>query len=53
MSLLTPARDLPSQEIGKFLKAVVSKRGFGLLIVLDLEKVYKPFSRFGGKSLKD
>lgn len=42
VSFNTRKRDSPSQEIGKFLKAVVSKRGFGLLIVLDLEKVYKP-----------
>lgn len=42
VSFNTRKRDLPTQEIGMFLKNVVTKRGFGLLIVLDLEKVYKP-----------
>ena len=42
VSFDTQKRDLPIQEVRMFLKTIVTKRGFGLLIVLDLENVYKP-----------
>lgn len=42
ISFNTCKRDLPAQEMGMFLNTIVTKRGFGLLRVLDLEGVYKP-----------
>ena len=42
VSFDTRKRDLPTKEIEMFINAVVTKRGFGLLVVLDLENVYKP-----------
>ena len=42
VSFDTQKRDLPTKEIELFINAVVTTRGFGLLIVLDLENVYKP-----------
>ncbi|KAM4099707.1 hypothetical protein ACJW30_05G011900 [Castanea mollissima] len=42
VSLNARKRDSPNQDIGMFLNKVVNRRGFGLLIVLDLEHVYKP-----------
>ena len=42
VSFNTRKRDSPNQDIGMFLNKVVNRRGFGLLIVLDLEHVYKP-----------
>ncbi|KAK1592390.1 hypothetical protein Q3G72_024065 [Acer saccharum] len=34
--------DRPAEEVGKFINNTFNKRGFGLLILLDLEGVYKP-----------
>lgn len=42
VSFNTRKRDLPALEIGMFLNTIVTKRGFGLLRVLDLEGAYKP-----------
>lgn len=42
VSLNAQKRDSPNQDVGMFLNKVVNRRGFGLLIVLDLEHVYKP-----------
>ena len=42
ISFNTCKGDLPAQEMGMFLNTIVTKRGFGLLRVLDLEGVYKP-----------
>ncbi|KAM3699252.1 hypothetical protein ACB098_05G011600 [Castanea mollissima] len=42
VSFYTRKLDLPIQEVRMFLKTIVTRRGFGLLIVLDLENVYKP-----------
>ncbi|XP_041017710.1 putative disease resistance RPP13-like protein 3 isoform X1 [Juglans microcarpa x Juglans regia] len=35
-------KDIPAKEIRNFLSNVIGHRGFGLLRVLDLERVYKP-----------
>ncbi|KAJ4839025.1 hypothetical protein Tsubulata_018921 [Turnera subulata] len=37
-----PKRGMPVGEIGTFLSKLIVRRGFGLLVVLDLEGVYKP-----------
>ena len=42
ISFNTCKRDLSAQEIGMFLNTIVTKSGFGLLRVLDLQGVYKP-----------
>ncbi|XP_076888370.1 putative disease resistance protein At1g50180 [Bidens hawaiensis] len=35
-------KDMPAEEVGRFLKTIIGVRGFGLLKVLDLEGVYRP-----------
>ncbi|KAK4591417.1 hypothetical protein RGQ29_021571 [Quercus rubra] len=42
VSFNTRKRDSPNEEIGLFLKNIVNSRGFGMLILLDLEHVFKP-----------
>ncbi|KAF5462247.1 hypothetical protein F2P56_018269 [Juglans regia] len=42
LSFNTQNKDVPAKEIRNFLNKVVGYRGFGLLRVLDLERVYKP-----------
>ncbi|KAJ7963324.1 Disease resistance protein [Quillaja saponaria] len=53
ISLNTPRRYTPAREIGIFIDNIVTKQGFGLLRVLDLEGVYKPtLSKSLGKLLQ-
>ncbi|GJR15806.1 probable disease resistance protein RF45 [Tanacetum coccineum] len=35
-------KDMPAEEVGRFLEKIIGARGFGLLKVLDLEGVYRP-----------
>ena len=42
VSFNTRKRDSPNEEIGLFLNNIVNSRGFGMLILLDLEHVFKP-----------
>ncbi|KAL4625318.1 hypothetical protein ACB092_05G016600 [Castanea dentata] len=42
VSFNTGIRESSTKKTSKFLDALVSRRGFGLLVVLDLENVYKP-----------
>ncbi|KAJ9166223.1 hypothetical protein P3X46_021004 [Hevea brasiliensis] len=42
ISFNTRKGDTPAVEVEKFLNKIMAKRGFGLITVLDLEKVYKP-----------
>ncbi|XP_042991141.1 putative disease resistance protein At1g50180 [Carya illinoinensis] len=42
LSFNTQNKDMPAKEIRNFLSKVVGFQGFGLLRVLDLERVYKP-----------
>ncbi|XP_059462102.1 probable disease resistance protein RF45 [Corylus avellana] len=42
LSFNTQNKDTPALEIGNFLREVIGRQGFGLLRVLDLERVYKP-----------
>ena len=51
VSFNTGIRESSTKETSKFLDALVSRRGFGLLVVLDLENVYKPMLSEIGKLL--
>lgn len=42
LSFNTQNKDTPAVEIGNFLREVIGHRAFGMLKVLDLERVYKP-----------
>ncbi|KAG6704585.1 hypothetical protein I3843_07G134400 [Carya illinoinensis] len=42
LSFNVQKKDTPAKEIRNFLSNVIDHRGFGLLRVLDLERVYKP-----------
>uniref|UniRef100_A0A2P2QMP5 Putative disease resistance protein RF9 n=1 Tax=Rhizophora mucronata TaxID=61149 RepID=A0A2P2QMP5_RHIMU len=53
ISFNTRKGDTPADEVDKLLNKIVAKRGFGLLTVLDLENIYKPFlSEALGKLLR-
>ncbi|XP_062164274.1 putative inactive disease susceptibility protein LOV1 isoform X2 [Alnus glutinosa] len=42
LSFNTQNKDTPAEEIYNFLREVIGHRAFGMLKVLDLERVYKP-----------